>query len=172
MPIPAVSNNIVAASVQVKLALEVHARQMGATLADIIKGVGSQSRRSLAEVSIGAPSHHFTASRRMSLLRAAGLSPQDIAPHAAAIESASNPGSPTGSHASSASNEAVVPVALLLDDEEEGNAEGGIVDFGSAPNMAPEAFTDAPLVPHTGVVRLMSLAPVFLSYFLHCCSPD
>ena len=134
---------------QVKIALEAHARQLGTTLADVMKGVGWQSRRSLGAY-IAAPSQRFTASRRMSLLRAAGVSGPELVPG-----SESNPVSPTGSQASSATSD-VAPVATLVDVAVGGfslHTEGAVTDTGDPPSIGACGLTEAEIERHAAAVR-------------------
>ena len=62
---------------QVRLALEVHARELGVSLADIMHGVGDQARRSLDRLST---SLRFTPSLHASLLRAVGVAAPSAIP--------------------------------------------------------------------------------------------
>lgn len=155
---------------QVRIALEAHARQLGTTLADVMRGVGSQavqSLESLGGATIGAASQRFTASRRMSLMRAVGVNPHDST-HDDAIASESSPASPTGSQASSAASDVVVPVAILVDCE--GQVEGDVADCGNVPTIAPGTFTDAEKEMHEGVVR-GTLCSIFVCVFFEAFGP-
>ena len=103
-----------------------------------MKGVGSQTKRSLG--TLAAPSQRFSASRRMSLLRAAGVNALDE----------SHPASPTGSQASTTPSD-VAPVGTLVETaigDYPLHTEGGVDDCGDAPKMfaagAAEAETKRP----------------------------
>lgn len=141
-------------ALQVKIALEAHARQLGTTLADVMWGVGTQTRRSLADFT-SEPSQRFTASRHMSLLRAAGVESLGLGQKKGV--NGSNPGSPTGSQASSGNSELVAPVAQLADFDGTYTIEDGVVSCGNEAVMNPDAFSAGDLGQDTGV-RLTNLA--------------
>lgn len=118
-----------AVRVQVRIALEVHAAQLGTSLLDLVRNVGTHPDTFRSATFSG--SQRFTPSRHASLLRvAAGGSQGPTSAAAAAVAAA---GSEPGSPASAVSDE-VVPVAMLEPE----------VDGGDAPSMRIEVWVCPP----------------------------
>eukprot|EP00892_Ulva_mutabilis_P005823 jgi/Ulvmu1/3612/UM017_0024.1 len=103
---------------QVRMALEVHAKQLGTSLVDLVR-TAAHSSETFRSATF-SPSLRFTPSRHASLLRATGSTAETPAGAAAAAVAAVD-GIEPGSPASGASVE-VVPVAVL-DEEAEGGDE-------------------------------------------------
>lgn len=119
---------------QVRIALEVHARQLGTSLVDLVRNVATHPD-TFRSATFSA-SQRFTPSRHASLLRVAGGT------HPAAAAAVAAAGSEPGSPVSDVSDE-VVPVAMLEPE----------VDGGDEPTM--QIKVRAAFSPSTTISRFV-----------------
>ena len=136
------------ASVQVRTALEVHAKQLGTSLVDLVRNVATAGQETFRSAATFSASQRFTPSRHASLIRIAGdISAGDSHVAAAAAAVAHVDGAGPGSPASVSSAEAV-PVAVF-----EPTADGG-----DAPTMQVQ------------VCCLTTICPLVLLCRVACCA--